>query len=267
MPEAGSSGAITRTDDAGVAELVLSNPARVNAITADMWASLTAQLRDISEDPEVQVVVLRGHGGNFTSGLDLGELLDRADPHVSADVDLNRLLETSIRAATLIAAMPKLVIVEVRGACLGVGILLFLSCDIAFVSDDAVLRFPSGHMGAGLFGPLLSHLVGPRRAKSLLISPVASELSGRQLCELGLAAEVVGVDTLTERVREHARSLAACPPAWLQLQKASIDSAASRGGIPDALQAGAYFDAVAHSSDFARAAVDRLRTDRLRQLD
>ena len=60
------------------AELVLNRPDRKNAITGPLGQALTVCLEEASSDAALQVILLRGEGGAFCSGLDLKHF--NADP-------------------------------------------------------------------------------------------------------------------------------------------------------------------------------------------
>lgn len=64
--------------EAGIAELILNRPERKNAITGPFVAELSAALTDLAASDDVRVILLRGAGGGFSSGLDLKEF--NADP-------------------------------------------------------------------------------------------------------------------------------------------------------------------------------------------
>jgi enoyl-CoA hydratase/carnithine racemase len=57
----------------GIATIVISNPARRNALSRSMMAELGKTLRRIDEDPEVAVTVVRGEGETFVAGADINE--------------------------------------------------------------------------------------------------------------------------------------------------------------------------------------------------
>ena len=67
---AATAGVITQLDG-DVATLTLSNPARKNALTVQMWSDLATQVTELDSRAEVRTIVIRGAGGNFSSGLDL----------------------------------------------------------------------------------------------------------------------------------------------------------------------------------------------------
>lgn len=242
-----------------VATIVISNPGKRNAITHSMWSDLLRALEDAEQDPDVSAVLLRGAGEDFSAGLDIDELLPGFAGESDAIADANRMLDHAVKAGTRISTMTKPVIAEARGACVGAGLLLFLSCDLAVVAADTRFRLPAAAIGAGLFGPLLSSLVGTRSAKTLLLSPGGLRLDGNGAAELGLASAVVTAGDLSKEAAGFARSVASQPAGWLQIQKASVDHVASGTTVPQALHVGAYFDAVAHASAFAKDGAQALK--------
>ncbi len=56
----------------GIATLVLSNPARKNAVNRQMHTELERIWDDIDADDDVRVAVLTGDAGTFCAGTDLG---------------------------------------------------------------------------------------------------------------------------------------------------------------------------------------------------
>lgn len=241
-----------------VATIELSNPGKRNAITPGMWGELLTAFDRCERDPQVRVLLLRGDGDHFSAGLDFADLLPGYFQPSNAVDDVNRMLDNAVRAGTRISTLSKPVIAEVRGACVGAGFLLFLACDLAFVADDAKFRLPAAALGAGLFGPILASLLGGRRAKSLLLSPKGLRLDGLAAVELGLASRSTSPELLRAEATDFAHSIAGFPSGWLQIQKASVDHVAAGVSIPEALRIGAYFDAVAHASEFAKEAAAEL---------
>jgi enoyl-CoA hydratase/carnithine racemase len=57
-----------------VGHLVFNNPAKLNAVSLDMWDGLLAILKDYEADPEIRCVVVSGAGGKaFVSGADISK--------------------------------------------------------------------------------------------------------------------------------------------------------------------------------------------------
>src|SRR5271169_1412313 len=59
-----------------IARLTLNRPAKLNAMTLDMYERIVSSLDDVAEDDEIKVVILRGAGENFTAGVDMNEVYD-----------------------------------------------------------------------------------------------------------------------------------------------------------------------------------------------
>src|ERR1700754_3735788 len=79
-----------RVEHAGpIAHVVLSNPARYNAMSLGMWRALAETLERLDTEPEVRVIALRGDGSRaFVAGADISEFeTQRADPRGVASYD------------------------------------------------------------------------------------------------------------------------------------------------------------------------------------
>ena len=58
--------------DADVATLWLNRPEKKNALTLAMWTALPGVMAEIDADPRAKVLVVRGAGGTFAAGADIG---------------------------------------------------------------------------------------------------------------------------------------------------------------------------------------------------
>ena len=60
--------------EGAVGHIVFNNPAKLNAVSLDMWDGFVGLLKDYEADPEVRCVVLSGAGGKaFVSGADISK--------------------------------------------------------------------------------------------------------------------------------------------------------------------------------------------------
>src|SRR4051812_23432782 len=108
--------------DGSIAEIVLNRPAKHNAVTPAMAATLEGLCRQIDRDDEVRVVLIRGAGERaFCSGSDLNALAG----YPTAWKFRNR-----IEYATVLRDLRKPVVAALRGWVLGGGAELALSADI-----------------------------------------------------------------------------------------------------------------------------------------
>src|SRR5216110_2950342 len=78
----------------GVATVTLNRPAKRNALNRALLDGLAAAFERLEGDPAVRVVVVRGSGPAFCSGMDLDELARQqaaqADPEASVVAVLRR---------------------------------------------------------------------------------------------------------------------------------------------------------------------------------
>lgn len=182
-----------------VATVVISHPAKRNAMTAAMWSALPPLLAALADDPSVRVLVLTGDGGTFCAGADISTL--RGSP-----LEAQRL---AVAAEEALAAFPKPTLAAVRGHCVGGGAQLAAACDLRFAEQDA--RFGVTPAKLGIVYPASStrrlvRLVGPATAKYLLFSGELID-AGRAL-RTGLVDEVLPAAELDERVARFAGVLA-----------------------------------------------------------
>ncbi|MFI0592050.1 enoyl-CoA hydratase/isomerase family protein [Streptomyces griseus] len=183
----------------GVATVVITNPAKRNAMTAAMWRSLPELLERLAADPAVRVLVLTGAGDTFCAGADISTLRESADTAQGL----------AVAAEEALAAFPRPTLAAVRGYCVGGGSQLAAACDLRFAEEGASFGVTPAKLGivypASSTRRLVA-LVGPGTAKHLLFSGELID-TGRAL-RTGLADEVLPVGGLDKRVEEYVRVLA-----------------------------------------------------------
>jgi enoyl-CoA hydratase/carnithine racemase len=176
-----------------VATVTLNRPERRNAMTPAVWRGLGAI--GASLPTRVRVVVIRGAGPSFCSGIDLrmfsAEGVPGEDPPPSAADPGFESWIASCQAGYLWLRDPRIVsVAAVQGHAIGAGFQLALSCDLRILADDAKLCMKEPALGLvpDLTGtkPLVD-LVGLPRAIELCLTArtvAASEASQYGLAEL-----------------------------------------------------------------------------------
>jgi enoyl-CoA hydratase/carnithine racemase len=181
-----------------VATVVISHPAKRNAMTAAMWRALPPLLDALAGDPAVRALVLTGEGGTFCAGADISTL--RGSPEEAQAL--------AIRAEEALAAFPKPTLAAVRGHCVGGGAQLAAACDLRFAEEGALFGVTPAKLGivypASSTRRLVS-LVGPATAKYLLFS--GELIDTERALRTGLADEVLPGGELGKRVTEFTRIL------------------------------------------------------------
>lgn len=173
---------ITAEVSDGVAVLTINRPEHANKLTFRTAKELTTALRDVREDPAVDVAVLTGAGDRFFCiGGEHEELAGTDYSHVMPVIDLYELIDT----------MPKPVIAAVNGFAVGGGNVLQVVCDISIASHDAIFRQVGpmvGSFDAGFGTWYLEELVGRRKAKEMWY--LNRKYTAAEALEFGLINEV-----------------------------------------------------------------------------
>jgi enoyl-CoA hydratase/carnithine racemase len=187
-----------------VAELVLARPERRNAIDSGMWRALARHCDRLAHDSALRLVIVRGEGGSFSAGADIGEF-DR----VFADRDAARAYNELVQDALgWLERLPVPTIARIAGDCIGGGCALAVACDLRFAAEDARLGVTPARLGLAYALDdvrRLAALIGPARAKDLLFS--ARLVPAEQALPLGLVDRVVPADGLAAAVEAYAASL------------------------------------------------------------
>jgi 2-(1,2-epoxy-1,2-dihydrophenyl)acetyl-CoA isomerase len=201
---------VTTLRDGPVSTIRLNRPEALNALDSSTQRALLDALVAAAEDPSVRCVVLTGSGRSFCVGQDL-----REHPRSTGqgnDALWRTVPERYNPIAWTLATMPKPVIAAVNGIAAGAGAAFALAADLRVFAAGAGMNFAFAGVGLSADSGTtwwLPRLVGPTRAKTLLLRP--RTLDARECQGLGLADEVVPDTELTGRVRELAEDFAAGP--------------------------------------------------------
>lgn len=201
--------------DGGVFEIVMARPDKKNALTIAMYAEMTRLLRDAARDPDVDVVLFRGEGGNFTSGNDLKDFLQNppSGPDATVFVFMH---EIATYAKPLVAA--------VDGFAVGIGTTMLFHCDLVYAADSASFMMPFVSLGlvpeAGS-SYWLTQQVGQRRAAELLY--FGEPFDAKTAFEVGLVSRIVPAAEVLDHARARARALAERSPTAVRMTKALLN--------------------------------------------
>ncbi len=117
----------------GVAVITLSQPARMNAMTLDMWRDLPVKLRQADEDPDVRMITVSGAGDRaFCAGADISEFGERRTGE--AAVAAYGAAVKDANAALADTAKPTVALI--KGICFGGGFALAMCCDLRLATAD-----------------------------------------------------------------------------------------------------------------------------------
>jgi methylglutaconyl-CoA hydratase len=178
--------------------LTLNRPERRNALTIELMSELTRAIESAAADPAQRILILRGAGKAFCTGLDLVEAV-KHDPHDTAQAVAKLLLA--------IAETRLVTIALVHGAAVAGGAGVMSACDFVIASDHTKFGYPEVRRGlvAGLVMTFLRRQLRERDLRELLL---ASELiTAERACEIGLVNRVVPVTELDTEVQKTVASV------------------------------------------------------------
>ncbi|MEY4428583.1 MAG: hypothetical protein RLZZ182_1272 [Pseudomonadota bacterium] len=201
--------------ESGVLTLTLNRPAKKNALTAAMYATLADALNAAGTRPEVRVVVLQGSEQVFTAGNDLQDFRDHPpEPGSEPPAPVYRFLEA-------LRTFPKPLLAAVAGPAVGIGTTLLMHCDLVYAADNAAFSLPFVNLGlcpeAGS-SVLLPALVGWQRAAEKLLFGEA--FYADEALEMGLVNRIVPPQELHAVAQAQAARLATRPQSALLATKA-----------------------------------------------
>ena len=233
----------------GVAWLVLRNPARRNAVRLEMWQAIPDAVRSLTVDPNVRVLVMRGHGEEaFASGADISEFAThRRDAAAAAAYE-----ETTARAFEALLAVEQPVVAMIHGACVGGGLALAACADLRIAADDARLALPAARLGLGYhFSGVerLVRLVGPSAAAEIFFT--ARQYTTAEALRIGLLNQVVPKRELEPFTAQYAGAIAANAPLTLRAAKRAIVESQRDPGARDLAAVRRAIAACFESSDYA----------------
>jgi isohexenylglutaconyl-CoA hydratase len=167
----------------GVLHITLNRPDSRNAMSLAMVEELRAVLAAVHSDREVRALVLRGAGGHFCAGGDIGDMAGaRANGH-DAYRALNRAFGALLEEAQ---HAPQVLVAVLEGAVLGGGFGLACVSDIAIASTSAKFGLPETSLGIipAQIAPFVVKRIGLTQARRLALT--AARFDGEEALRLGL---------------------------------------------------------------------------------
>ena len=203
-----------------VVVLKLHRPQRMNALTGQMSAELTAVIEDANADDEVGAIVITGSGRGFCAGADIE---DAFTSQLSGETSMPHWQEW-----THLVRSSKPLVAAVNGVAFGVGLSMILPFDRIVAAHSA--RFSVRFVKMGLVPELASTYFLPQRVGFGVASDLM--LSGRtvdatEAFALGLADELVADDALLDAAVARARSYGENPRRQLGWIKQLLTTNAS----------------------------------------
>ena len=202
------------------AVVTISRPDKLNAVTKDMLVDFNEQVSTLANDPKIRAIIFTGEGNKaFTAGFDLETVGGLEGEEVT---EFFKLLERTIRLIK--ENRTTLTVAAINGYAIGFGAMVVSACDFRIFADNGLFRLPEIDLaifpGGGAASNLL-HLVGPARAKDILLT--GRKVTAEEALRIGLADMLVKQDELMDKTMELVKELLTKDPTILIRTKTLID--------------------------------------------
>ena len=238
--------------------ITIERPRTLNSLDMATLNALERAAGEVADRSMLKVVVVRGRGRAFSSGVDLSLLGggDGIDPAAVGEAG-----RTMIEAFD---SIPAVTVAALRGAAVGGGLVLAAACDLRVAADDTYFSIPEVDVGVpvGWGGiPRLVRELGPTLTRELIMT--CRPFTAQEAMAAGFLNRVVPPSDLDLAVDELVSTLCAKPGEVLRTTKRTLAESAeqmlaARGRIADAES----FAAVSAHPDSRRAAADYLAARR-----
>lgn len=182
------------TMDDRVATVVLNRPHVLNCANEQWARDLNTLVDDLASNERLRVVVVRGAGSAFCSGIDLTALSQG-----ETGMTFFRNWEMALRK---VEALDPIVIAAIQSHCIGGGLQIALACDLRVARDDA--RFGITAVREGIIPGIgmwrIARHAGVGRAKRLALA--ADIVDAAVALEWGLVEWVVDAGSFETKIAE-----------------------------------------------------------------
>lgn len=215
MSAENTNGFIQTQIDHKIAFLTFSHPAS-NSFPSDLLQKLTVELHTLSNNSDVNVIVLQSEGKTFCAGASFEELLS-----ISNLEDGKKFFSGFANVINAMRNCSKIIIGKIQGKAVGGGVGLVAACDFAYAYQDASIKLSEIAIGIGPFviEPAVSRKIGKTAMSFLTLQPNTWQ-NADWAVEKGLYADVFdSYGELTEATLNLAKKLASYNPDALSEMK------------------------------------------------
>ena len=209
------------------AVVTLNSPERKNAMSLSMIRELTTLAEEFNMRTDIKAVVLTGGPGFFSAGMDLTDLAF-SDIATASLTEKRKVLGYAPAMCQAWENMVQVTVAAIEGFCLGGGVSLASALDFRVMARSSHIRAPEIDWGMNMsWGtlPRLLHLVGPARAKQLII--FGEDVGAQEALDWGFAQWVVDDGMALEKALKIAGKAAGQPFAPAAMTKQTVNALAT----------------------------------------
>jgi enoyl-CoA hydratase/carnithine racemase len=202
---------IEKRDKMGI--ITLNRPQKFNTFNTQMAEELNAALCQLDGDAEVRVIIIKGAGKVFSTGIDVSEFREKMPS------EYHQWLTPMDQMHLTIASMGKPVIAMVHGYAVANGAGLVAAADFAIMAEDAKLGTTAINVGLLCTGPIIPMSYGLGKKKTLEMLLSGDMIDAKEAERLGLVNKVVPPEKLEEETFAFAQKLISKSPVAMQIGK------------------------------------------------
>jgi len=176
-------------DDSKIGTITLNSPSTHNALTVEMASEFKSTVQQVksmisNNDINVQIVILKGAGSNFSAGGDLKWLkaLKNNPVHINSDI-----MYDFYTSYLCIRDIPVPIIASIDGYAIGAGACLALATDLRVMSSTSRIGFNFVKLGIhpGMGGShYLPIVAGEAKAKEIML--IGDVMTAKEAKEAGI---------------------------------------------------------------------------------
>lgn len=206
---------LVEKSSAHLTTLTLNRPERRNALTIELMNGLAEAIDAAGAEESQRILVVRGAGAAFCTGLDLKEVSEPAKAHESAGAVAKMLLALSQTRLITIAA--------VHGAAVAGGAGIMSACDFVVAVEGTKFGYPEAKRGlvAGIVMTFLRRQLRERHIRELLLTGELIETERAR--EIGLINRAVSGNELNNEVEKLCASILQNAPGALANSKRLLE--------------------------------------------
>jgi enoyl-CoA hydratase/carnithine racemase len=215
---------LTLAQEDKTAVVRISRPEKKNALSIDLIEELSLMAEDLKKRSDLIAVILTGGDSYFSPGVDL------ADPKLyeifgQGLIQKRKAMEYGPRMCRAWEELDQFTIAAVEGFCVGGAVSLAASLDFRVMAESSFIRVPEIALGMNMSWatlPRLVHLVGPARAKEIVI--FAERVTAKEAYEWGFAQRLTADGNALSVAKKVAEHVAGKPPVAVAMTKQTINA-------------------------------------------
>lgn len=197
------------THENGVHTVIMDRPAKRNAFTLEMYRDFGAAVAALDADEDVRCIVVRGEGGAFCAGSDIGGFdtgrsnIEQAREYARFTLDMTNTLKDT-RHPTVAC---------IEGPCVGGGLEIALNCDVRIAARSARFGLPINRIGLCVDHEELADLIGVVGHTVALETLLQGHIFGaEEALQKGFVTQLADDDSLLDHAYQVATRIAQGAP-------------------------------------------------------